>query len=243
MPAKSRLGTASRDILARMDNNRPATGQPLAALFAGGAVLMLTLLLAHPHESLHSFAEMVDFEISHRVANSAVHGCVLGLLILLLAAHVSLARLVAPLKWLAIVAVTAFGLACVLMTASLVLDGFVTPTLAIQFRAAKDAALQQSIQAQIQFCGTCIRTLMPMALVSFAGSALAWVGPLVRLGGRGRAIGLMGGAMGVVIAVMISTAAPQALNHVLMGGLFLIALWQLALAIGVSGSGARALGQ
>jgi hypothetical protein len=128
------------------------------------------------------------------------------------------------------------------MTASLVLDGFVTPTLAIQFRAAKDAALQQSIQAQIQFCGTCIRTLMPMALVSFAGSALAWVGPLVRLGGRGRAIGLIGGAMGTVVAVMIATVAPEALNHVLMGGLFLVALWQLALAIGVSGSGARPLG-
>ena len=243
MPSMSRLATASRDILARMDNNRPATHQPLAALFAGGAALMLTLLLAHPHESLHSFAEVVDFEIDHRVANSAVHGCMVGVLVLLLAAHVSLARLVVPLKWLVMVAVTAFGFACVLLTASLVLDGFITPTLASQFRAAKDAALQQSIQAQIQFCGTCIRTLMPMALVTFAGSALAWVGPLVRLGGRGSATGLIGGAMGAVVAVMVATVAPEALNHVLMGGLFLVALWQLALAIGVSGGGARSLGE
>ena len=83
---------------------------------------------------------------------------------------------------------------------------------------------------------------MPMALISFAGSALAWVGPLVRLGGRGSAIGLIGGAMGVVIAVMLATVAPEALNHVLMGGLFLIALWQLALAICVSGNSARMLG-
>jgi len=239
----SRLAAASRDILPRMDNNRPATHQPLAALFGGGAVLMLTLLLAHPHESLHSFAEVVDFEIVHRAANTAVHGCILGVLILLLAAHVSLARLVVPLKWLVTIAVIAFGFACVLLTASLVLDGFVTPTLAIQFRAAKDAALQQSIQAQIQFCGTCIRTLMPMALISFAASALAWVGPLVRLGGRGSAIGLVGGAIGAVIAIMVSTVAPEALNHVLMGGLFLVALWQLTLAICVSGSGAPMLGR
>jgi hypothetical protein len=176
---------------------------------------------------------MVDFEISQQTVDRIVHGGMIAILIILLAAHILLLRLMPRPDLLATLAVATFGLACALMTASLVLDGFVTPMLAVQYRAASEASLRLATQAQITFCGACIQTLMPMALLSFAAAALAWVRPLMSLGRAGLLAGIGGGVMGAVVAVMLLIAPRHALNHVLMVGLLLLALWQFVLAASV----------
>jgi hypothetical protein len=201
------------------------------ALFASGGAFMLMLLFAHPHEAVHTFADVVDFEIRHRRVNEIVHGSTIALLGLLLVAHIAATRQVDKGNLLLTAAATAFGGGCVLMTASLVLDGFVTPALAAQYLGAtQDPMLQRSIEALVRFCNTSIRTLMPMALLAFAFAALAWCGPLVRLPGRNRIVGTLSGVIGTIIILLILAASPTALNHALMGSLFLMALWQLALA-------------
>ena len=208
----------------------------LAGLFAVGGLAMMVLLLAHPHEHARAFADVVELEIRNRVLNEFVHGGAIVVLILLLAAHIALARAVARTFNLSeIVAVTAFGAGCILMMASLVFDGFVTPMLAVTYRAAEDTSLQLAIQAQLRFCALIIRTLMPMALLAFAGSAVAWLRPLVQLGGRGRLIGWLSGVIGISIGLMISAATPETSSHIILAGLFLVSLWQFALAADVQG--------
>ncbi len=184
---------------------------------------MLILLLAHPHASTRTFADVVDFEIGHRLMSGIVHGGMIGLLGLIVVAHIAAARLFNGANLWVTAAVTALCGACVLMTASLVLDGFVTPALAVQFRAAQSAALRDSVESLVRFCDTSIGILMPMALLGFAVSALAWCGPLVGGGGRGRLAGILSGTIGAIVGVLI-------LDHALMGALLLIALWQWAMA-------------
>jgi hypothetical protein len=221
-------------MLAAM-SDLPANFRSLAATLGICAILILGLLLSHPHphEALHSFSDVVDFEISHQTMDRIVHGGMVAMLVILLAAHILLVRLMPRLDLLAALAVAAFGLACALMTASLVLDGFVTPLLSVQYRAASEDSLRVALQAQIVFCGACIQILMPMALFSFAGSALAWMRPLRSLGRPGLLGGSIGGVIGLVIAVTLSVAPRNALNHVLVMDLLLLAVWQLVLALSV----------
>jgi hypothetical protein len=202
----------------------------LGALFAASAVTMMVLLFVHPHERVHTFPDIVEFEIRYRLVNGLVHGGAIAVFLLLLAGHMALARLINTTGLAVMFAVTAFGAGCALITASLILDGFVTPALALQYRAAQDLAVQHSIEALVRFCGTNIRILMPMALLSFAASALAWCVPMVRAGGRRRLAGAASGAVGAIVGVMICAAPPEMLDHAVLGSLFLVALWHLALA-------------
>lgn len=212
-------------------NNAPTSARALPVLLAAAAVLMLALLLAHPHEQAHTFAELIEFEIDHRLIDAVVHGGMIAVLVLLLAAHRGVGRLVDPGSVCVAVAVTAFATGCGLLIASLVLDGFTVPALAQQSHAAREVSVQHAIQVQIGFCGTLIGILMPLAILAFSASAVAWVGALVRLGGAARLVGWIAGAAGMITAVLIIAAMPGASPHVLMGSFLLVALWQFALAL------------
>lgn len=211
-------------------NDSSVTRRQLGILFTAAGVLMLALLCAHPHENVHTFADVVEFEISRRLVNGLVHGGMIVLLVPLLAGHIGLARLIGATQLAVTIAVTAFAGGCIFLAASLVLDGFVTPALALQYRVTQDLALQHTIEPLVHFCGTIIRILMPAALLAFAASALAWCGPLIRAGSRSRIAGAISGAIGLTVGVMMLAVAPAALSHALLGGLFLVGLWQFALA-------------
>jgi hypothetical protein len=203
----------------------------LGALFAAGAIALVLLLLFHPHEHLHAFSDIVEFEIRRRLVNELVHGGAIAVFLLLLAGHVALARLLSTATIPVAVAVTAFGGGCALITASLVPDGLVVPALALQYHAAQDLNLQPSIEELMRFCWTSIRILMPMALLSFAVSALAWCAPLLRAGRRSRLAGAASGVTGLIIGVTIAATALSPSDHAVLGSLLLVALWHLALAV------------
>jgi hypothetical protein len=206
----------------------------LAAVLGLCAVVIATLLLSHPHARIQSFAELVDFEVRHRAINQIVHGAMMAVLTLLMGAHVALVQRLGAGRLTAIIALTALGTGSALMVGSLVLDGFVTPALAARFAAEANDAVQHAIRVQMEFCETCIGLLMPMALVAMAAAAFVWMHPLVRAGGRGVMVGRLSGGIGLAIGTAVVTARPETLNHVLLGGLFLVALWQLALAFAVA---------
>lgn len=154
-------------------------------------------------------------------------------LLVLLAGHIALARRMNTADLLVTLAVTAFGGGCALLTASLVLDGFVTPSLALQYRAAQDPAVQHSIEGLVRFCGTSIRVLMPMGLLSFAASSLAWSVPLARAGGARRLVSAISAVLGVLMGLAMFVAPPRMFDHAVLAGLFLFVLWHVALAAGL----------
>jgi hypothetical protein len=207
-----------------------STRQQLGVLLAGGGAAMLALLLAHPHERIQTFTNLIDLEIRQQGLNALVHGGAIVALVVLLSGHAGLMRLAGSANVAATVAVTVFGAACVLLGAHLVLDGFVTPVLALQFRAAQDETMRQAIEALIRFCGGCERVLMRLALLSFAASALTWCGPQLQAGGRGRLAAALGGIIGASLGTMMLLVTPGLFNHAVMAGLVLVAVWQLALA-------------
>jgi hypothetical protein len=217
-------------------HTKSTTDEPVSpsALFVIAGTLMLMLLFAHPHAQARTFTDVIEFEITHRLRNQAVHGGMIALLGVSLVAHIAAARLFDRANLLVTSAVTAFGGGCVLMMASLVLDGFVTPALALQFRAAQELATKDSIETLVRFCDTSIRVLMPMALLAFAISAIAWCGALSPHGGRNRVIGILSGLIGAIICTLILVVSPAALNHALMAALFLTAVWQLVLSLHVA---------
>jgi hypothetical protein len=229
-PPESNNELAGKTMLLPMSESSAARRR-LSALFAASGLTLLVLLLVHPHEQMHGFSDLVAFEISHRLIDAFVHGGAIALFVLLLAGHVALARIINSASLPVTLAVTAFGAGCVFMTASLVLDGFVTPALALEHRAAQDLTQQNSIEALVRFCGTNIRVLMPMALLAFAASALAWCVPMIRAGGRSRLAGAVSGVIGAMVGAMMTAATPQIRDHTVIVSLVLIALWQLALVM------------
>src|SRR5215469_3948598 len=83
--SKSRLSNPWRDNLVSMSNSL-VNVRSLAATFGICAVVILGLLLAHPHphEPLTTFSDVVDFEIRHQTMDRIVHGSMIPILIILL---------------------------------------------------------------------------------------------------------------------------------------------------------------
>lgn len=206
----------------------------LAALFATCAIAFVVLLAAHPGGNPHTIAESVALEISTEQVGRIVHGGAILVLMLLLSAHVAFARTTAPATLAATIAVVLFGAGSVLLTGSLVVDGFVVPALAHLFVAAKDSSAQSGIESQIQFAGAVIGVLMPMGLAVFGASAIAYTRPLMSLGGRARYSGLAVGAAGLGTVLLIGATPSSMRGHAVLGALVLMVLWQFGFAVVLS---------
>ena len=206
----------------------------LSAVFAASALALVVLLAAHPGGHPHTFAEFIDLELQNRAVGHIVHGGAVAVLMLLLAAHVAFARIVSPPTRAATAAVVFFGAGCVLLTGSLVLDGFVVPALARLFQAASETPSQPGIRSMIQFAGTVIGILMPMSVGAFGASAMAWAQPLMSLGGRARRAGLAVGAIGLGSVLLVAAVPDGARDHALLASLVLLALWQAGFVVALS---------
>jgi hypothetical protein len=212
-------------------NGSSATRQSSAVLAIGGGTLLL-LLKAHPQAPGHlrSFQEVVNFEIEHRAMDALVHGGAIAVLVLLLAGHAGLLRAIRCGGVAGVLAVTAFGTGCALIAASLVLDGFLTPALALQFRDAQgDQPRQEAVEAVLHACGSAIGILMRMGLSSFAAAALAWSAGLLQAQDR-RIAAALSGVTGLILGVLMLWPSAAALDHTVMAGVLLLGVWQLALA-------------
>ncbi len=214
----------------------PATqNRALAALFAASAFALVVLLAAHPGGHPHTFAEFIELELQTQLAGQLVHGGAVVVLMVLLAGHIAVARMLRPLLLAPIIAVVFFGAGCALLTGSLVMDGFAVPALAQLFQAAKEPPAQQGVRSLIQFAGTLIGVLMPLGLTAFSLSALAWAWPLATLRGRHRVVGLAVGAIGLGSIALLAATPATGRELALMVSLVLLALWQVGFVVALTG--------
>jgi hypothetical protein len=203
----------------------------LATVFALCAVAMGALLLTHPAGSAGSFADMVKAEASHQLRDALVHGGFMVTECVLMVGFTIWSRLLGANRVPVVVGMVAFCVGAGALLASMILDGFVSPALAIRFGGDLDTA-----RVLLSFCGTVIRFLMPMGLALQCVAILSWSSVLLGSTGVTRGVGMVG----VVFAVAVPLLALAFMNlsaHLILGAIVVQVMWYLGLAVALAYGG------
>jgi hypothetical protein len=199
----------------------------LAAAFSLCALANLTLLASHPSGSPGRFADLVRDEAAHQVIDGVVHGGFVITLVVLIICFVLFSRFLGLAKTPVVIGLVCFCVGCGALIASMVLDGFATPAIAVRFAGTDDL---QPAKTLFVLVGTLIRFLMPMGLLFQFVAMLSWSSAIVKGPGLPRAVGLLGLVVAVFLMVAIFATPPVMAAHVILAGVALQAIWYLAIA-------------
>ena len=199
----------------------------LAAAFALCALASLTLLAIHPSGAAGSFLALLKDEASHQVIDGVVHGGFIVTLVALIICFAFLSRFLGSAKVPVVIGLVCFCTGCGALIASMVLDGFATPAIAVRFATADD--LQPAKTLFILF-GTLIGFLMPMGVLFQSVAMLSWSWVLVKGSGLQRAVGAFGLAAAISLIVAVFAVPPAMAAHIVLGGIILQSIWYLAIA-------------
>jgi hypothetical protein len=218
------IGTPEERICARA----------LAAGLALCGVATIALLASHPGAGAQSFAELLKGEARDQLAAGVIHGGFIVTLGALLVCFVFLCRYLGQERLPVVLGFVAFCVASGALMFSMLVDGFVTPAIAVRFTTTVPADLA-SARTLLVMCGTLIRFLMCMGII-FQGIAMlgiSWV--LVGRGGFARGAGIYGLLVGMTLCSVLFVVPRSRLEHVLLGAILLQAVWYLAVSVAVVG--------
>ena len=201
----------------------------LAVAFAVCSLATFTLLANHPMAGAHTLADLIKAEARDQFVDALVHGGFIVTLSVLIVCFVFLARLLGMTRVAVVSGLVAFGVSCGALMGSMILDGFVIPAIAVRFSGTGDTGLMQT-QTSFMLCGTLIRFLMPMGLLFQGAAMLSFSAAIVDRRGWRLAVGVFGLAGALVLIGAIFAPLPRLREHVLLGGIVLVAVWYLALA-------------
>ncbi|HYM41450.1 MAG TPA: hypothetical protein VET46_01670 [Steroidobacteraceae bacterium] len=202
----------------------------LAGAFALCSLATLTLLASHPGSSARTFADLLREEAHSVRINGLVHGALVVTLAALIVCFVLLSRRLGSGRPLVVGGLIAFCIGCGLMIASMILDGFVTPALAVRF--ADSGSTDNLTMARTLFilCGTIIGFLMPFGVLFQSAATLCWSVAIVKGPGLRRSIGVFGLLVGLIPIIAVPAVPSPLMTHVLLAAVVLQAIWYLALA-------------
>ena len=194
------------------------------------ALATLTLLANHPNGGAHNLADFIKEEARNQFIDGLVHGGFIVTQGALSVCLLLLSRRLGSDRVPVVIAVVAFLSGGGALVASMILDGFASPAIAVRLAGTDSADNLLMAKTLLIFLGTLIRFLMPMGILLQAVAMLAWSSVIARDRGLPRAVGLFGSvAAFALIAVLLAAPATMA-THVLLGGILLQATWYLALA-------------
>jgi len=199
----------------------------LAAAFSLCALASLTLLASHPSGSPGRFADLVKDEAAHQVIDGVVHGGFVATLVALIICFVLWSRFLGLAKPPVVTGLVCFCVGCGALIASMVLDGFATPAIAVRFAGNDDL---QPAKTLFVLVGTLIRFLMPMGLLFQFVAMLSWSSVIVKGPRLARAVGLAGLVVATFLVVAIFAVPSVMAAHVILAGVTLQAIWYLAIA-------------
>ena len=199
----------------------------LAASYTLCALATLTLLASHPSGATGSFAALLKNEASHQFIDGLVHGGFIVTLVALIICFVFLSRLLGTARAPVVIGLVCFCTGCSVLIASMVLDGFATPAIAVRFADASD--LQPAKTLLILF-GTLIGFFMPMGVLFQSVAMLSWSSVIVKGPGSRRAVGALGVAAAFSLIVAIFAVPAVMAAHVVLGAVVLQSIWYLAIA-------------
>jgi hypothetical protein len=213
---------------------RPHTagpGQPTSARLAGAGLIgcglaSVALLAGHPGAGGSAqLADVLRSEAAQAGMDAVVHGGFVLVLSLELVGFAALA-VKAGRRRTSVLAAMVFALVgSGLLAASMVIDGLVTPAVAVRYAAAP-VAKQEAARALLVLIGAAISVLMPMGLAFLGAAALAWGAALTSMRGRRR-----GGALALVLGLVMVAAAGASLQGAGVIGLIVALLGSVIWAI------------
>ena len=182
-------------------------------------IATVALLANHPGGDAHTFADVLKDEAANRTMDAIVHG---GFVVVLALQAICYATLSARIGRGAIAGLVFFAFGAAFLSASMVLDGLVTPALAVKYLAAPEKI--EFAKSLFALVGTLIGLLMPIGLAFQSAAAGAW-GVALMTSGISRIAGVIGLALGGAAFVALAATAGTMNPLVLMGVLAVTALW------------------
>ena len=195
----------------------PARAAGILSIATG--IATVALLANHPGGDAHTFADVLKDEAANRTMDAIVHG---GFVVVLALQAICYATLSARIGRGAIAGLVFFAFGAAFLSASMVLDGLVTPALAVKYLAAPQKI--EFAKSLFALVGTLIGLLMPIGLAFQSAAVGAW-GAALTASGISRTAGIIGLALGAAALVALAATAGTMNPLVLMGTLAVTAVW------------------
>lgn len=218
-----------------METARPETrlvaGTRTAAVAIAAATIISTIFVAldrsgggsTPAEILAGIAALTTLkEIVHGVAIASVCAYAFG--------YASLARRLGLHRPHVLAGLTVYLVGCVAMIAATMLDGFITPHIALDAMGAPPERVQFAYDL-VHYIGLMLNDLAKLGWILQAAGALAWSFALLRGTGFNRAIGVVGVLSSVLVGLAILGSATNMSMASLLGVLLAQLIWNLAAAV------------
>jgi hypothetical protein len=165
-----------------------------------------------------------------------VHGGFIVTLGALLVCFVFLYRFLGTDRIPVVLGFVAFCVGSGALMASMLVDGFVTPAIAVRFAQTLAPADLGSARTLLVICGTLIRFLMPMGIIFQGIAMLGFSAALLGRGGLARAAGIYGLLVGTILCGGLWVVPPSMAEHALLTAILLQATWYFALSVVVFGT-------
>jgi hypothetical protein len=200
----------------------------LSFAFGLCALTSFALMANHPRGTAGSFSDVLLDEASHRVINAVVHGGYIAVLVALIVCFVLLSRHLGSTRVPVVIGFVCFCIGSAALIASMLLDGFATPAIAIRFIGSSDL---QPARTLLILLGTLIGALMPMGLLFQSVGMLGWSLVIARGSRLGRGVGVLGFVIAIALICGVTMAPARMAMHVVLAGVVLQSLWYGALAM------------
>lgn len=194
---------------------------PGLLLIAAG-ITSVVLLASHPDgASARDFAGVLNAEAADQFMDAVVHG---GFIVVLAVELFCYALFSARLKsqTAATAGLVFFGIGAAFLSASMLLDGLVTPALAAKYLAAPQKI--EFAKSLFALVGTLIRFLMPIGLAFQSAAVAAW-GLALFNSRASRIAGAFGIIVGLLLLMAFAATASTMNPMVLMGAIAVLAIW------------------
>jgi hypothetical protein len=201
-----------------------------AGIAIAAATIISTIFVAmdrsgggtNPLEILQGIAGLLVLkEVVHGVAIASVCGYAFG--------YSTLARRLGLHRPLVLAGLSAYLLGCVAMIGATILDGFVTPHIAVAAITGSPEVVQFAYRL-IYFIGTVLNDLAKLGWVLQAAGTLAWSVALLHKSGFNRAIGVIGFVSSGLVVALIAASDTNMTMTSLLSVLFAQLIWNLAAA-------------
>lgn len=203
---------------------QPTSGsRAVGLLLIAAGITSVALLASHPEGgAARDFAGVLKAEAADQFMDAVVHGGFIVVMAIELFCYALFSSRLKAAPAAATAGLVFFGVGAAFLSASMLLDGLVTPAIAAKYLAAPNKI--EFAKALFVLVGTLIRFLMPIGLAFQSAAVAAW-GLALFTSRTSRIAGAFGMVIGLLLLAAFAATATAMNPMVLMGAIAVLALW------------------